>query len=283
MLNIIVNPNALMGRGGKLLKKAEKKLGEAGAEYRIWHSDKKGAITGFARTLSEAGETDIVAFGGDGTLNEVLSGIQPEKVRLGLIPAGTGNDFACAANIPIGVGAIDLILNREPVYTDFLEFDDGRRSMNIAGIGMDVDILKRKEKRGGTYFGAFLASLFRYRGTDISVTVNGETKEYHAMIAAMCNGKNLGGGIPLCPPADIEDGLMELLVIDCPKRSKLLGELIRLMRKKLLTRPIAHRFSCEEAQIVLKERGSAQYDGEIKPCERLAGRIVSGKLRMYRG
>ena len=119
MLNIIVNPHFHQKKVERLLAKVDKRLRERGTEYHIHYSHKAGQTREYARCLSEAGERYFVAFGGDGTLNEVLSGIIcPEECYLGLIPAGTGNDFAHAAKIPQGIKALDLILDGEAKPTD---------------------------------------------------------------------------------------------------------------------------------------------------------------------
>lgn len=290
MLNFIVNPNALKGKQDKFLKKLEARLKEEGAEYRLFFSEKKGGIGKYARSLTEAGQKKIIAVGGDGTLNEVLANLHdPSQVELGLIPAGTGNDFAVAAKIPNGIAALDLILKGEAIETDYIECGNGVRSMNIAGLGMDVDILQRcaAKKRGGNkskYFHSLLSSLAHYRGLKMQVTANGETKEYDAFIAFVSNGTQFGGGIPICPDAKIDDGFFNLVVIECPKRSKILFELIRLMRGKILTRPISHQLLCKEAKIVPVGEQLFESDGELFPVQgALEAKIVSGKLKMYRG
>lgn len=289
MLNIIVNPYALRGKGGKILERTEQRLKREEVPYHIFRSEKKGAVTLFAKSLTEAGEKNIIAFGGDGTVNEALSGLyKPEEVTFGIIPAGTGNDFAAAANIPFGEKALDLILYGEAKPTDYIQFSDGRRSLNITGLGIDVDILERYEARKqrgkrGSYFRSLLSSLRHFEPIELSVTADGERKEYTAMIAALCNGSRFGGGIKICPTARIDDGKIELIVVDCPKRSKMLIELIYLMRGKILKRPIVHHLLCDEVIIEPKKACSAQYDGEIKPCESLHGNIVHGALKMFRG
>lgn len=286
MLNVIVNPHIRKMDG--LVAEIVRRLTSRGVVHRIFYPAKQGAAREFSQCLTRSGEREIVAVGGDGTLNEVLSGLaDPASVTLGLIPAGTGNDFAAAANIPCGVRALDLILDGESLETDYLECG-GHRSMNIAGMGIDVEILRRcaamkHGTRKSKYFFSLVATLFRYRGTRLRVTADGETREYNAMIAAACNGTRLGGGIPLCPPAKIDDGLLDLVVVDCPPCRKLLPELIRLMRGKLLEQPIAHHILCKEARIEAAEGGAVQYDGEIFEGGVLDARIVSGKLRMYRG
>ena len=286
MLNVIVNQQAR--RVKKLVAKTEERLTAAGVAYRIFYTDKPGAAFKYARSLSSAGGTEFLVVGGDGTVNEVLSGLtDPAACTLVMLPAGTGNDFAAAAGIPVGLRALDLYFNGVPRPVDYIECGT-RRSMNIAGTGIDVEILRRcqRMKHGtnkGKYFRALVACLLRYRGTKVRVTVNGETREYTALIAAVCNGTRLGGGIPLCPPAKIDDGQLELVIVDCPPLRTLVPELVRLMRGKLLTRPIAHHIPCSGAVIEGEGNIFVQYDGEICEEGALNARIVSGALKLYRG
>lgn len=286
MLNVIVNQQAR--RVKKLVAKTEERLTAAGVAYRVFYTDKPGAAMKYARSLSAAGGTEFLVVGGDGTVNEVLSGLtDPAACTLAMLPAGTGNDFAAAAGIPVGLRALDLYFNGVPRPVDYIECGT-RRSMNIAGTGIDVEILRRcqRMKHGtnkGKYFRALVACLLRYRGTKVRVTVNGETREYTALIAAVCNGTRLGGGIPLCPPAKIDDGQLELVIVDCLPLRTLVPELVRLMRGKLLTRPIAHHIPCSGAVIEGEGNIFVQYDGEICEEGALNARIVSGALKLYRG
>lgn len=288
MLNIIVNPNACRGKNKGLLQAVKDRLEQEGVPFAVYETHGTGDGREIARTLSLAGETLLIAMGGDGTLNEVLCGIvEPEKVTLGLIPAGTGNDFAAAANIPEGLAALDLILNGEAKYTDYLECNDGMRSINIAGLGIDVDILERCERMKGSdkskYFRALLRSLISFRALKITITADGKTEEHRALLAAACNGVQFGGGIKICPPAVIDDGKMDLIVIDCPGRIKLPYYLVKLKKGKVLSLSPAHRILCEEAVIEPERKGRAQYDGELKGADALTAKIVHAKLKMFRG
>ncbi len=288
MLNFIVNPNARKGKIKKLLGKMEERLKEEGAGYRIFYSGKEGDLRKYAEALSAAGEKYIIAVGGDGSLNEVLNGLtDPANTVLGLVPAGTGNDFAAFARIPQGLAALDLILHGEPRPVDYLQCG-GMRSINIAGLGIDADILRRCRKMKGTqkgkYFRGLLASLCKFKAIRIKTRVEGgEWTEYSTFIAAACNGGHFGGGIPFCPEAVIDDGKMEFVVVDCPKRIKIPIELVRLMRGKLMKQKIAHRVTCTEAEIVPEKREFAQFDGELREIDSLHIQVVTGKLHMFRG
>ncbi len=287
MWNIIVNCHAR--RIKKLIAAMEKRLQAHGAEYRFFYTERTGDAYKYARSLSEAGGRKFIVVGGDGTLNEVVSGLaDPSSCTLGLVPAGTGNDFAASAHIPHGIRALDLILSGTPQPVDYIECGT-RRSINIAGTGIDVEILRRcaRMRHGtnkGKYFRSLVATLKRYEGTRLSVTTGGETREYFALIAVVCNGKQFGGGIPICPVADAADGQLELVVVESPARSKILPELIRLMCGKILQRPITHHIPCSEAVISSPDgKIFVQYDGEIEEADALNAHLVSGKLRMYRG
>lgn len=284
MIHLIAKP--LKGKKAKLLDKIGQRLSEAGEEFRFHFTESKGDATKLARELT-ASPCLLIVVGGDGTLNDVLNGIEPENCTLGLIPAGTGNDFATAAKIPKGLPALELILNGAPLATDFLEFSDGRRSLNIAGLGIDVEILARCERMKhfhakSKYFLSLLAALFHFRGTEMKIRAGGEEIEGNFLIAAACNGKEFGGGIPICPIADIQDGKLDLVYVDCPKRIKIPFALIKLMRGKVLELPIAHHIRCEEAELSIKAPFTAQYDGELYWAERFCVRVRSG-LRMFRG
>ncbi len=288
MLNFLVNPHAFRGGNGSLIDKLEKRLKARGVQFHIFKSEQEGGIGKYARSLSAAGQTKFIAVGGDGTLNEMLSNLaDPSVCEIGLIPAGTGNDFAAAAGIPKGIKALKFLFEGESSYVDYIECGSGRRSINIVGLGMDVDILTRRLRAHAagkkmSYYSALRASLKEYRGLKINVTVNGETKEYNTMIAAVCNGSQFGGGIRICPPANIADGKLGLVLVDYPEKH-ILRELFALLRGKLLNRKIARYIECTEVHIVPETSESVQYDGEIYPTGSLYARVVSGKLRMFRG
>ncbi len=287
MYHFIVNPNAK--KSEEALALAEEIFLSRGAAYDVFRSRKKGDILLETRRLTQEGETAVVAVGGDGTLNEVLSGVaDPEKTVLGLIPAGTGNDFAIKARIPFGAAAAELILSGEPKFTDFLDCGGGLRSMNIAGLGIDVDILERRERKKAegkkmSYFSSLVRSLIKYRPVKMKIVADGAEQEYSVLIAAACNGSQFGGGIPICPPAVLDDGKIDLIAVDCPKKIVLPVYLLKLMRGKLHRNKIYHRVLCEEAEIYPQGTESVQLDGELFPAKELRVKIVSGKLRMYRG
>ncbi len=286
MLHLIYNPNTK--KSEKVLAEARELLDARGAEYDVLSGADPALMRREVARLTEE-ETTLVAVGGDGTLNAVLSAVAcPEKTILGLIPAGTGNDFAAKAGIPYGAGAVDLLLDSEPKYTDFLDCGEGRRSLNIAGLGIDVDILERRERKKAagkkmSYFSSLLRSLVKYKAVRMRIVADGREESYSVFLAAACNGSQFGSGIPICPPAVIDDGLIDLIAVDCPKKLVLPFYLIKLMRGRLHKNKIYHHVLCREAEIYPEGTDYVQLDGELFPATQLHVRIVSNTLRMYRG
>ncbi len=278
----------LRGRKAKLHEKIKERLDREKIPYVFSVTKDKEESKLLAAKYSAEEDAVVVVVGGDGMLNVVLSGVDPERCTLGLIPAGTGNDFAETAKIPHGLDALDILLKGEPKYTDYLAFSDGRRSLNIAGLGIDVDILTRCERMKhlhakSKYFLSLLVSLVKFRGIRMKVTANGKSEEGNFLIAAVCNGKQLGGGIRMCPTAVLDDGKAELVYVECPKRHKLLGALIRLMQGKVLSLPITRHVSCEEAELEIAPPFTVQYDGELYETSEFRVKCIHNKLKMYRG
>ncbi len=285
MLHFLINPHAK--NIAKLLGEIAERLNAQQIAFDFHTGETKEEMRRIAHELTQEPAT-VIAVGGDGTLNDVLCGICPENTTLGIIPTGTGNDFAASAGIPGGIAALDLILSGEAKPTDYIECGDGLRSLNIAGLGIDVDILERcyRMKRGGRrskYFFSLLAALFRYKGQQIEVTVDGETFRENAFIAAVCNGRQFGAGIPICPPAVIDDGKLEFILLTTPKRWRYPILLIKLVQGKILNDPIARRISCEEARLVQIGGKTVELDGELISSRSLSARVVHGALRIFRG
>ncbi len=289
MIYFVINPR--VKERGKVLGVIARKMHEAGEEFEFMMGESKEETQRIVSKLTSGeGETTVVAVGGDGTVNDVLSGmVAPERVIFGIVPVGTGNDFCAAAKIPEDPEkAMDIILGSRPKATDYIECANGMRSMNIAGVGIDVDILMRcyRMKRGGAkgkYFRGLLASLLKYRGQSVEVCADGKIYTMNALIVGLCNGTRFGGGIRFCPPAVIDDGKLDLMLVEIPKRRKIPFALLRLMRGKIMDLNIVKHILCERARIVQVEGKAVQLDGELAEMRVLDAHVVSGALRMYRG
>lgn len=289
MYYIIANETHIKGKSAQKLNTVRRVFSDAGIESEVLYTRREGDAKNCAEKItSEGKEHTIVAMGGDGTLHDILNGFKDfDKCSLGLIPSGTGNDFAAAAKIPLDVEkAAKIIVDNAPRPIDFIELSSGVRSINAVGMGIDVDVLKRaysgKSHKKSKYLKALIVSLIKFRSCNFTVRYDGKEEKHFGLIAALGNGRQIGGGIRLFPEAEIADGYLDLFIVDYISRFRILGAFIKLMKGKVNSvkgataiRTKAAEFICEDDNPVF------QADGELYRNTPLNAHIVSGKLKFY--
>jgi diacylglycerol kinase (ATP) len=222
---VILNPSAgsvgdaedIVARLGRLPK----------AEIRF--TRKAGAAARFAKTAIRKGYDIIVAAGGDGTLNEVVNGIGENlgDAGVGLIPLGTGNDFARTIGIPTNVdAAIDLILAGTNRAVDLVRVtsDDVRYFVNVSAGGfsglVDEKLTPEMKKTWGplAYLRGAAAALSELRAYETTLAFdNVESLRIELYNVVVANGRYIAGGTLIAPDAAIDDGLLDIVLV--PKRS----------------------------------------------------------------
>ena len=290
MLDFIVNPSA-GGHHGAKIKKAlnliQERLKERGIKYVIHFTDMPHHATELTTSLIRGGATDIIAVGGDGTLHEVINGFENfEKVNMGIIPCGTGNDFATAIGLPLDpVKALDIIIDGEAKYTDFMQMK-GVRGLNIIGMGIDVDVLKKyralKRKTKFQYTMCLIKTLFKFEYSDFDAEINSVKTHYRSFIAGVANGKMYGGGIPICPVADATDKELDFRAVKEINKLGLIGAFLKLKKGKILTFPQTHHEKMKSIKIFTNKPVTINVDGELYDDIPFEIDIVSDKLKLYR-
>ncbi len=290
MIDFIINPIA-GGKSGKKIKKAlpliQERLTETKTDFAFHYTEGKGQASSLTTKLIDGGATDIVVVGGDGTLHEVINGFTDfDKTALGIIPLGTGNDFASALKLPLDpIDALNVILNGTPKFTDFMQMPTVR-GLNIIGMGVDVDVLKRYEKlKRKSRFGytmSLIKTLFNFNYVDFSADMNGSTKNYHSFIACVANGHRYGGGIPICPIADPADGKLDFVAVDEINGLKIINAFLKLKNGKVLS--LKQSFHDTTGFVKIQPNGdyTVNVDGELYDNIPFEIKLVSDKLRVYR-
>ena len=288
MLDIIYNPNAGHGLAKSFKTTIEKKLSSAGIEYRMHETSCEKDGIKLTRDLTEAGADKIIAMGGDGTVNEVLNGISdPKKVTFGIIPCGSGNDFAASAGIPVDASkAIDIIIADQPKHTDYMECS-GVRGINAIGTGIDVEILERCLKPGflkgqSKYFVSLLISLLKFKSYTLRLLRGDKKTSHYALILCVANGRQFGGGIKIAPEAIIDDGYMDLVLVDDIRGLKIVGALLKLMQGRITHQPYTLFERVTAASAEFDEPISVQIDGEIYKDMKFDVKLIHNELKMYR-
>jgi diacylglycerol kinase (ATP) len=241
---VIVNPNAGSVEEVEVL---ERTVGSSRPGVELCVTRQEGDARRFAREALEAGAGLIVAAGGDGTLNEVVNGLAADfgSARLGLIPLGTGNDFARSINVPADLDAAIGILREGRVRTlDVARatFGDGSRYfINMAAGGFSGLVSEKADEvkdRWGplAYLRAAVGVLPELQGFDATFLIDGEDGRERLKLEAynvvVSNGRYVAAGIPVAPQSRLDDGRLDLMLV--PTAS--LGEMAILLPQVLLGR-----------------------------------------------
>jgi len=184
----------------------------------------------------------VVAGGGDGTINEVFATAHaaglPEGCSLGLIPLGTANDFAHSAGVPTGdiAAALRIAASAPPRWID-VGLLNGRLFVNLvsSGFGSRVTVEtdpKLKQRLGGLAYGITGISHFAELSENQGLfRADGFSWEGHFLALAIGNGRQAGGGIPLCPNAMIDDGLLDLMILPTMDHATRMDAFSHLLRE----------------------------------------------------
>ncbi len=286
MYHIICNPVAGKKKAFDNLKVVERILSERGISYEVHKSGGVHDAEYISRKLTEQGETEFIVIGGDGTLNEVLNGLKdPSVCKLGLIPSGTGNDFAGKMGISHDPEkALLRILEGEAQPVDYIDVS-GTRSMNVAGLGIDVDVLERCQRgrmRGKLkYVLSLIKSLFTFKGYRVKIVSEGKEQTRDVLICAVCNGSVFGGGIKICPVAEPTDGKLDVVVVDCiGGKMKIVKAFLELMKGNILEYPLTTYFQAERVEFIPENKCPIQLDGEVYQNHDFKAMVCKG-LKFY--
>ena len=280
----IVNPAAGTGFALRTMHKLEEILKTNHTEYRVFHTEEPGHATRIASELSiDEKVIAVVSVGGDGTAGEVAAGLTGTEKPMGIIPAGTGNDFIKSAGIPNDPErALNTLLHGRKTRIDTGTVND-QFFLNVCGTGFDVTVLdyaeSEKEKHRGLtpYFLGLIKAICHYKSTHLSLTADSVSEEGQYLICSIANGKFIGGGIPICPDADIRDGKLDLVLIKDVRKCQIPFYLPGLMMSRSLKFSITrHR---KIASLLIKgDSLRINIDGDIRSMSSAEFKIVPSSL-----
>ena len=282
----IVNPVAGNGFALETMEKAEHNLQERNSAWRVYRTERPGHATELARRLRTDREVRaVISVGGDGTAFEVASGLAGSEKPMGILPAGTGNDFIKSTGIPRDpMQALEVILTGKAAPVDMGELNEGS-FLNVCGTGFDVTVLDNAESLKGKYRGltpyflGLLKAIHHYRPVHLKLTIDGKKEEGDYLICSVANGRYIGGGIPICPAADVHDGLLDLVLVENVPRRRIPLYLPGLMMGKVLSfRFTRHRLVKE---VLMEGEGlRVNVDGEIFSMDRVRFSIRPKQLML---
>jgi diacylglycerol kinase (ATP) len=244
-------------------------------EVRLLEADTIPAALAACRRAVDDGAAALVAAGGDGTVHLAVQATAGGRAPLGVIPVGTGNDFATEAQLPSDpVVAAKLIADAlasgrtRPVDLARVDGPDGfqRRFAAVLGAGFDALVNERANgmswpKGRRRYDFAIFAELLGLRPRRYTLTLDGETFEQEAVLVAVGNTASYGGGMRMCPAADLADGLLDLVVAGRVSRTTLLRLQPKVYQGRHVTHPAVSSYRVRTVTIAA-EGITAYADGE---------------------
>ncbi len=216
---IIVNPIAGRGNAARQLPVLKRHLDAHRCKYHIEVTHHPMEAADIANRSASAGWDTIVAFGGDGTINEVVNGLMGTDAVLGVIPCGTGNDFSRSLRIPKNITeALNILIRRRMKQVDV---GRTRQRYFINGIGIGFDALVNYESQQITgargtalYVVSIIRALHKYNAVEMEVQFNGARRVRRTYLIAAGNGFSVGGGFMLTPDALLDDALFDICHVD---------------------------------------------------------------------
>lgn len=287
MYTFIVNPAAGNGFALKTEKTLQEALAKENVAYEFMHTSCPEDATRLARqAASREGCQGVIAVGGDGTAYEVACGLMDSGIPLGIIPAGTGNDFIKTVNIAKKpLDALDGIIHGKARPVDVGRLNQ-RLFLNVCGTGFDVQTLEytleaKKYARGILpYMIGLFRAIFSFKPVHVAFTADGVTQERDVLLCSVANGRFIGGGIPVCPDAKPDDGMMDMVIVETRHRWQIPFYLPGLMLGRIDHFGITTHKRCRKMTIESKGM-RLNVDGEILSLDRAEFEILPGKLMLY--
>jgi diacylglycerol kinase (ATP) len=275
---LFVNPAAARGRAKGRLPTIEKLLRDNGVEPDTRCSTSMGDLERQIRAAVEGGVERLIVAGGDGSVHEAVNGIMRanKDAALGIIPIGTGNDFAKAANIPLDwQAATRLLADRVTSNSAIRRIDVGRMNDryfgNGVGIGFDAKVSRIAADLDWPIGDLiYLVAVFRAMADGIitphmKIVADDYTWDGPLTLANISNGSWVGGMFHIAPMADHADGELDLLVVAPVSGPRILRLLPKLMQGSHMNEPEISHIGVRKLQITVSAPVPSHMDGEIMP------------------
>lgn len=289
-ITLFVNPTAGRGRGARAARPAASAFRDAGFSVRTVLGDDPRDALDRARAAVEEGTGALIAVGGDGMANLALQAVVGTGTPFGLVAAGTGNDFARALGMPLREPAAAGRMIADALKCGRVrDIDLGRVGDRWFGAVLASGFDSRVNDRGNRmrlplgrvkYDVAMVAELAAFRPLPYRITLDGgEVREVEATLVAVGNGPSYGGGMRICPGADLTDGLFDITVVGECSRATLLRVFPRVYRGTHVGHPAITVLRAASVELVAEEV-TGYADGEPVGPLPLTARCVPGALRV---
>lgn len=269
---VIINPiSGTSGRPDAARQRAEQAssyLIAHGTRAEIFVTERGGHAHDLARAMCDRGIPLVVAWGGDGTVNEVASALAFRQTALAVIPSGSGNGLARELGVPIdAAGAFAVAMSGPRRVIDCGELD-GRLFFNVAGLGLDARVAHEFAAHGLVrrgfvrYVEVAARELFTYRAGEHTIVTDGRSTRRRALIVALANARQYGNGAMIAPAARLDDGKLDVVVVDDRPLWQTLMQVPKLFDGRIASAPGVTSIAAEHVEITSSGQALYHVDGE---------------------
>ena len=262
-----------------------------GLDYEIVISQAPGHCAEIARQAAQSGQAHrIYACGGDGTLNEVVSGVADyDNVAVTMFCGGSGNDFVKIFNETKPFRDLEQLLDCDETTFDLVRCNDSV-SLNICSVGLDArigtDVARYKRLPLLSGFRAYAVStvinVIRGIAEHYVVEINGERIDGQQTMICICNGRFYGGGFNPVPEADPADGLLDVLVVKKVSRLQVASVIGKYKNGQYRQLPeLVRHYKTDKLRILCDKPTSINLDGELRTAQVIDISVAKEKLRFF--
>lgn len=280
---ILANPMSGKKRGIKYANRIQKILKKNNINATIIFSKYPKYFTEVAKEIANTEKTRFYSIGGDGTLNEIVSGIIGTSSEIVIIPCGTGNDFLRSISDYLSMRKIvNISLEKKATPTDVITFGKDKYCINVLNMGFDAMIAKNIDKfrkvpfisGSAKYTLSILYTLSSSRNFKFKISANKRVYKGSFTLVAIANGKYYGGGIMPCPDANVDDGILDSCIIDATTVMSKLKLLPKYKKGKHLTLKPVNLLKSNEIKVVSNHKFPVSADGEMYYTNRLHIKVL---------
>jgi YegS/Rv2252/BmrU family lipid kinase len=230
----LINPKSGTQKKEAIKHLIEKETNRFNIPFEILHTNAEGNYNIVKDKIEEEHFTDVVMIGGDGTVNQITNALQGVAVNFGIIPLGSGNGLARAANIPMKPqAALALIFTGTAKMIDAFKVNDYYSCM-LSGVGFDAQVahdFATKASRGLlTYTQQSIINFFKAQPYQFEIIMNDFSFFSDAFFISVANSNQFGNNFTIAPKASLSDGLLDIVIVQKMNKAKLPFAILQQMR-----------------------------------------------------
>lgn len=283
---LIVNPASGTISKHKIIPHIYKKMKHMGFDFETTFTRAPGHACELAKEAAEAGLYGVIACGGDGTVNEIATGLAGTETALGIIPSGSGNGLARHIGVPMDFDRSLKIIAEDNIVAADYGTANGKPFFCTFGVGFDAAVSERcaREHRRGIlmYLKNTINEYLKFSPEEYTIEVNGNVLTERALLVVCCNASQYGNNAFIAPSASITDGQLDITIVHAgnffTQAAAGVDMLTGLIRKNAFVDVIR----TPRAVITRSRSGAAHIDGDsLRMPAQIDVCCHPGKLRIF--